>query len=64
MLANKSIFQDNLIKWETYLEQFKNSYPNNFGMMFRKHLAVFLLLVSVLLFCDSNRCVWQFESGV
>ena len=53
MKVYKSVFQDNLIKWENHFEQYKNSYPNNFGMMFRKHLAAFLMLVSVLLFLDS-----------
>ncbi len=52
MKTDKTLFQQDLIKLENLLAEYKNIYPQNFGMMFRKYLEFFLILLSVCMILD------------
>ena len=53
MSINKTTFQNDLKELESMLEMFKNSFPKNYGSMFRKNLAYFMMLLGVFMFFDS-----------
>lgn len=52
MMTDKTDFQQDLIKWENYLAEFKNAFPKNFGMMFRKNLSYFMMLLGGFMLLD------------
>ena len=52
MMTDKTDFQQDLIKWENYLAEYKNAFPKNFGMMFRKYLAYIMMLLSGFMLFD------------
>ena len=51
MEPDKTQFHEEMGKWESDFADFKKLFPKNYGAMVRKYLPLFLILMSIILFC-------------